>query len=107
MAETISNPNIGWAAIISGITTAIPSMASSPPSLLDRCSGRWHSQLESHDTKDGKPAMRWVLIPLAIAVCICIAVYLITGFGWEIGGPITAALAGFCWLLSAMNKAEK
>lgn len=51
--------------------------------------------------------MRWVLILLAIAASICIAIYLITGFGWEIGGPITAALAGFCWLLGAMSKAGK
>lgn len=51
--------------------------------------------------------MRWVIIPLAIAVLICIAVYLITGLGWEIGGPLTAALAGICWWLGLLAKPRK
>jgi hypothetical protein len=51
--------------------------------------------------------MKWVLLAVAVAASICIAVYLVTGFGWEIGGPVTAALAGLCWWLGAMERTEQ
>lgn len=50
---------------------------------------------------------RWVLITLAIAAWICIAVYLFTGLGWEIGGPISAALAGIAWWMGMLEKPKK
>ena len=52
-------------------------------------------------------AMKWVLILLIIAAWICISVYLITGYGWEIGGPLTAALAGVGWWLGVPGKTRK
>src|SRR5437868_5272323 len=45
--------------------------------------------------------------PVGHCRVICIAVYLITGFGWEIGGPLTAALVGFCWWLGLLGRTEK
>ena len=51
--------------------------------------------------------MKGVLISLAIAAWICISVYLISGYGWEFGGPLTAALAAVGWWLGVLNKAQK
>ena len=51
--------------------------------------------------------MKWILILLVIAAGICISVYLITGYGWEIGGPLTAALAGIGWWLGLLGKSRK
>ena len=51
--------------------------------------------------------MKWILILLVIAAWICISVYLITGYGWQIGGPLTAAFAAVGWWLGVLGKARK
>ena len=51
--------------------------------------------------------MKWILILLVVAAWISISVYLITGYGWEIGGPLTAALAAIGWWLGLLSKARK